>query len=83
MRSTTATLCPASSRISASLGAWSEARTIRAPSSRQAAMASLQPPGAAEWQDRLAPSEQVARAARPTAIATSAGGSIPGQLERP
>ena len=66
MRSTTATLCPASSRISAEprrlVGGEDDPRALLPPCSD----GTRQPPGAAEWQDRLAPSEQVARATRPT-----------------
>ena len=82
-RSTTATLWPASSRISASRGAWSDARTMRAPScaTLRSRPAADRP---AQRQIGFAPPEQVARTAS-TASHRDIGGRLrlPGQLERP
>ena len=83
MRSTTPTGWPASSRISASRGAWSDASTIRPPSSRQPSTASARrvarPSGSTG--SRHPNASPMLRP--PDAIATPRRLGLPGQLEGP
>ena len=75
---------PASPRSSASRGAWSEARTIRAPSARQRSTASTSRPARPGGRTGSRQPNRSPEDSAPRAIAASSGGiGLPGQLERP
>ena len=74
-RSTTATGWPASPSTSASRGAWSEARTIRASSARQASTASTSRPARPGGRTGSRHPNGSPDESAPRAIATSSGGT--------
>ena len=77
---------PASASSSARRGAWSEARTIRAPSDAPTLEGLGEPPGPRRRDDRLAPAEEVARrqpAGRHRRTRREDALRFPGQLQGP